>query len=427
MSNFIEIIKNQKYELERLFKIPGIIDRKQREFIDVNSPLAQIAVGVRRSGKSVLCRLALKEAQVNFGYVDFDDEALANVTAGELDDVFQAALVVYGEFEHLFLDEIQNVSGWELFVNRLLRRGMHLVVTGSNSKLLWGELATHLTGRFLPTEVLPFTFAEYRRFCGRGLVDTTEDRAEVRRDYEEYFFNGGFPETFMPIDRRAYFKVLYDSILKRDIIQRHRVRKPKLLSDLAFTVMSNCGCEASAQKFARLFGEKGTHTIQDYLRYLEEGYLILTVPQYGCKAYERTRIGKVYAIDLGMAGYFSGFTPGDDRRGRRLENLVYLQLRNCSRKLDYEIFYCRESAFEIDFLCVRLGRVVKLVQVAWELSDEKTRIREMKALFAGAEKFGCDDLLLVTDHENGEEKRGDRTVRIVDAPTWLLEMEQDME
>jgi len=422
MSKFTDIIKNQKYELERLFKLPGIIDRKQREFIDVNSPLAQIAVGVRRSGKSVLCRLALKQAKVNFGYVDFDDEALANVTADELDDVFQAALVVYGPFEHLFLDEVQNVPGWELFVNRLLRRGLHLVVTGSNSKLLWGELATHLTGRFLPTEVMPFTFAEYRRFCGRGSVETTEDRAEARRDYEEYFSNGGFPETFLPIDRRAYFKVLYDSILKRDIIQRHNVRKPKLLSDLAFTVMSNCGCEASALKFARLFGEKGTHTVQDYLHYLEEGYLVLTVPQYGQKAYERTRIGKVYAIDLGMAGYFSGFTPGDDRRGRRLENLVYLQLRSQRREQDYEIYYCRESTFEIDFLCVRRGRIVKLVQVAWELSDEKTRSRELKALFAGGKMFHCGDLLLVTDHETGEEAQDGLTVRIVDAPTWLLEV-----
>ena len=111
----------------------------------------------------------------------------------------------------------------------MLRQGMHLVITGSNSRLLSSELATHLTGRFMSVELMPFTFAEYRRYLRRGEVELAEGRAEARRDFDVYFENGGFPETFTVSDRKTYFKLLYDSILFRDILRRHKVRNPKLL------------------------------------------------------------------------------------------------------------------------------------------------------------------------------------------------------
>lgn len=425
MLDYVEILKVQKKELARLMADPTLIERREVAKIDLDSTMAQIVIGVRRCGKSVLCRTALAKGGVKFGYIDFDDENLAHLKASDLNDVLEAAYVVYGPFEHLFLDEVQDVPSWQLFVNRLLRQGMHLVITGSNSRLLSSELATHLTGRFMSVEMTPFTFAEYRRYLGRGEVELAEGRAEARRDFDVYFENGGFPETFTVTDTKTYFKLLYDSILFRDILRRHKVRNPKLLMDVAYVMMSNFAGEVSALKLARQFGVKGVHTVQNYIRYLEEGYMIETISLYGRKAWERTRIGKSYAVDVGFANYFTGVLAGDEKFGRCLENIVFLQLRNRRSDLDFDIYFWKDANCEIDFLCERRGRVMKLIQVAYDIAVEKTRRRELSALFAAGKKFKCDDLVLVTDHENEVVKEGLQTVRIVDAVTWLLEMDKE--
>jgi len=421
MRDYVKILRRQKANLEYLLSQTGIIDRAQRGRIDVNSTLAQIVVGVRRCGKSVLCRMALKESGVSYGYIDFDDEPLRNVSADELNDVLEAAYVVYGPFEHLFLDEVQDVEAWQLFVNRLLRQGVHLIITGSNSHLLSSELATHLTGRHIPIELTPFTFEEHRRFLGRGEIVVTEDYAEARRDFLQYAQEGGFPEIYRQSDVKAYHKALYDSILVRDIMQRHEIRQTALFSNVAYTVMSNFACELSAAKLANQLRVKSVNLMQNFIRYMEEAYLIETIKLYGRKAWERTRLGKGYAIDMGLANYFTGFSPGDNRRGRTLENIVFLQLRNKRYELDYEIYYYKDRRHEIDFLCDRRGRIMKLVQVAYEISDEKTRERELSALFDMGREFKCDDLLLVTDHDNEVVERDGHKVRIVDIVTWLLE------
>lgn len=421
MRDYIKILQRQKANLEHLLTQTGIIDRAQCDRIDVNSAQAQIVVGVRRCGKSVLCRMALRRSGVPFGYIDFDDEPLRNVSADELDDVLKAAYVVYGPFRHLFMDEVQNVEAWQLFVNRLLREGMHLLITGSNSHLLSSELATHLTGRHIPIELTPFTFEEYRRFWGRSRPVLTEEDAEARRDYLQYAQQGGFPETFGHPDVNAYYKALYDSILVRDIMQRHEVRQTSLFTNVAYTVMSNFACEMSATKLANQLQAKSVNMVQNFIGYMEEAYLVETVKLYGRKAWERTRLGKGYAVDMGLANLFTGYTAGDNRRGRTLENIVFLQLRNKRRELDFKIYYHKDRRHEIDFLCERRGRVVKLVQVAYEIADPKTRERELLALFDMGREFKCDDLLLVTDHDNEIVERDGLKVRIVDIVTWLLE------
>ena len=419
--DYVRILEEQKEELERLMADPRLVDRVQTERVDVNSPVAQIVIGVRRCGKSVVCRMALAKSGVKFGYIDFDDDALQGVLATDLNDVLKAAYIVYGPFEHLFLDEVQNVEGWQLFANRLLRGGMHLVITGSNSRLLSSEFATHMTGRDILIELSPFTFEEYRRYLGRGDVKTTSDEAEARRDYEVFAARGGLPETFVQPDTRAYFKTLFDTIIFRDDVQRRKVRFSAKFASLAITVMSNFACELSANRLARQLGISSPNTVLNYVGYLEEAYLIETVKLYGRKAWERTRLGKGYAIDMGLANQFKGFGPDENRRGRALENIVFLQLRNKRFELDYEIFFYKDRRREIDFVCVRGGRVVKLVQVSYEMSSEKTRERELSALFDMGRAFKCSDLLVVTDHDSEMVERDGLKVRVVDVVTWLLE------
>ena len=157
-----KILFNQRAEIEAL-NISKLCTRVEEQQIDLDSKLAQIVIGVRRSGKSTLCQKVLLQSKVQYAYVNFDDENLVDIKKSDLDTLLENLYRVYGEFTHLFLDEIQNIEGWHLFVNRLLRLGIRLIITGSNANLLSGELATHLTGRYNQIELYPFSFLAYNK------------------------------------------------------------------------------------------------------------------------------------------------------------------------------------------------------------------------------------------------------------------------
>ena len=189
-----QILQDQKAEIIR-FNPTILCTRTEEKLFDLQSDLAQVVIGVRRSGKSTLCLKVLKESGMSFGYVNFDDEQLAGLKVSQLNDVLDALYKVYGDITHVLFDEIQNVDHWPLFVNRLLRQGLHVVMTGSNANLLSGELATHLTGRYNQIELFPFSFLEY---CAMRKIDiqTETTRAHALRyaALEEYLQQGGFPE-----------------------------------------------------------------------------------------------------------------------------------------------------------------------------------------------------------------------------------------
>ena len=413
-NDYIKIIEDQRKALLELMK-DAVVPRRPMERIDLLSPCAQVVVGMRRCGKSVLCRMALQaHPEVKYGYINFDDEKLVDITPDDLNDLLEAAYVVYGE-------DIQDVPAWELFVNRLLRNKVHLLITGSNSKLLSSELATHLTGRHIPIELFSFSFFEYRMFLKRGEARTTQDRALLRRDYERYFDCGGLPETFHMPDVRGYIHTLYDAILYRDILRRYKIRNIKAFTDVARLLMESFAQEVSYRNIANRMGVTNIRTSQNYISYMEGAYLVQTVNRYSTHPHERLQIGKVYATDPGYITHFTGISEGDEARGRRLENLVFIQLRALREWLGYEIYYYRDQQHEVDFVLRRSGLPRRLIQVSYAIDNEKTRARELSALFEVGRKLKCDELILVTDHENGMETQNGQTVRIVDITTWLLE------
>ena len=420
MADYVKIIENQKEDLDELLKADVLV-RERMSNIDLNSPCAQVVIGMRRSGKSILCLTAFKSAGIPFGFVNFDDENLDGIEASDLDEILKAVYVVYGPVKHLFLDEIQNAPKWPLFVNRLLRKGLHIVISGSNARLLSSDLATHLTGRFVSTELFPFSFSEYRAFLKRGDPKTTVAMAEVRRDYVRYSMYGGMPETFRMLDSRRYLRDICDAILYRDILKRHNLRNPRILGDVARILMESYALEVSYANVANWLGIKSVHTVQTYANHLEAAYLIQTVNRFSFKTAERLKLGKVYTVDPGFISTATGVHKGADDLGRRLENIVFLQLRSLREKLDYEIYYYRDQSHEVDFVLRQYGKVKRLVQVSFDIAAKKTRDREMSALFEVGRKLNCKDLLLVTDHENGEEAHNGTKLRIVDVTTWLLE------
>ena len=385
---------------------------KGHQWADVESRLAQAIVGMRRSGKSVVCRKAMGDSGVAYGYVDFDDKALAKITADELDDVLRAVYDVYGEVDHFLFDEIQNVDGWHLFVNRLLRIGKHVVITGSNARLLTGDLATHLTGRHIPISVFPFSYAEYCSWIG----------SETEEGWKRYFFDGGLPETFALTDQRGYVSALYNSILSRDILGRRKVRNAQRFIDAVYVLMQQFAREISYDNLAQKAGISSAHTMQTYMGYLVESYLVSLVRRYSTKPAERIRNEKLYVSDSSFISYFTGVLGSDEELGWRLENIVYLELLRRRADDDAEIYYYKDQVNDIDFCIVRHGKITQLIQVAYTIEGQKTRKREIAPLFSVAKKTGCVNLLLVTDHDRETISQGNLTVEVVPAREWLRAM-----
>ena len=252
-----------------------LCQRVEEKQIDFNSKLAQVVIGVRRSGKSTLCRKVLWESGVNAAYINFDDERLENVKTSDLNTILEALYVIYGNFQYLLLDEVQNVDGWPLFVNRLLRQNMHLIVTGSNAKLLSNELTTHLTGRHHKISLYPFSFTEYvqaKHIDTKSL--TTRGKAELLRTLNDYLLEGGFPELLSESNKQDYIMGLLDAIIKRDITKRFNVRYPEVLMRLATYLIDNFAQEYNATSIAELLGVSD-HTIETYCKYLQEAFLLL--------------------------------------------------------------------------------------------------------------------------------------------------------
>lgn len=165
----LQVLAEQKEYVEN-YQPSKWVDRNEERLFEFDSTLAQVIIGVRRSGKSTLCHKVLLEHQVKYGYANFDDDRLAKLRVEDLNTVLSCIYQIYGtDIKYIFLDEVQDVEGWHLFVNRLLRTNLHVVVTGSNAKLLSGELATHLTGRYNEIHLFPFSFREY---CNYHQLDT---------------------------------------------------------------------------------------------------------------------------------------------------------------------------------------------------------------------------------------------------------------
>ena len=294
------ILSDQKAELEARQQ-ETLCHRPEESLVEINSPQAQVVIGVRRSGKSTMCYHALTQRGVHFAYVDFDDERLSGMKADQLNDVLEVLYKIYGDFQYLFLDEIQDVEGWHLFVNRLLRQKMHVIITGSNAKLLSGELATHLTGRNKEIALYPFSFQE---FCEMKGVDTksvaTKATAFRRAAFDEYMQQGGFPELLIIEDKRHYINTLVDNILKRDIEQRYKIVYKAAFEQMAHHLLNISPSIAATQELTDLFHFKSLHTTKNYIDYLKQAYLLIGVSKYATKSKLRIVQEKLYAVDVAM-------------------------------------------------------------------------------------------------------------------------------
>ena len=415
------ILTDQQEELEaRADEV--LCHRQEERFIDFNSTQAQVVIGVRRSGKSTLCYQALKSLGVKFAYADFDDERLIDLKANQLNDVLEILYKKYGDFHYLFIDEIQNVDGWHLFVNRLLRKKMHVIITGSNAKLLSGELATHLSGRNKEIPLYPFSFME---FCIMKEVDTnrhtTKAEAFRRAAFDEYLKQGGFPELLAIDDNKSYVSYLVENILVRDIEQRYKIAYKAAFKQLSYHLLNVSPTIVVSTDLANMFHFKSEHTAKNYVNYLKQAYILIGIPKYSQKSKQRTVQEKVYAVDVAMMDQRENAFAGENL-GHRLETIVAIHLIRKCKTEGLDVYYLNDRSGECDFIVCKGNKIIQAIQVSYDISTEKTRKREINGLLLAARQTKCENLLLLTDHESEDIEKNGCRIKVQPVYEWCIEL-----
>ena len=369
----------------------------------VGNKLVKVLVGQRRSGKSYLLRQIANQLitngvdpknifYINKEFTDFD--FIGNYKdLGTLLNLYKDKLQPSGKV-YLFIDEIQNVEGWEHFVNSHSQDyvdSYEIFISGSNSKMLSGELATLLSGRYVNFEILPFSFNEYV-----GITNTTISK----QSYIDYMESGALPELFVLPNaetKRNYISAIKDTVLLRDIIQRHNIKDPKLLEDIFVYLVNNAANMVSITNIVNFFKSnkrKTTYdTLSNYIGFIEDTFLVHKVERYDIRGKDTISGNcKYYINDLSFKNYlYPGFGYGI---GYKLENLVYLELRRAG----YEVYVGAMRDKEVDFVAKKGDRVIYL-QSTYLMADEQTAKREyapLEAIQDNYEKFvvSLDDISL---------------------------------
>ena len=372
------------------------------------NPLIKLITGPRRVGKSVFALLMLRNR--NFSYLNFDDNLLLENWDEDL--VLQTLEAVYPDYEYLLLDEIQNLPSWDLWVNKLYRRGINMVITGSNAKMLSSEMATVLTGRYLQIEMFPFSLKETMFWKNNGSYDRTGSIQETTIK-DDYLHNGGYPETIPNRSiTKSYLSTLFDSILFKDIAKRHNIRNTSDLYSIATYLLSNFSNPISANNLALELGLSSVMTTKKFCDYLSEPYLFFYLPRFNNKMKLMKKApSKVYVVDNGFVQSVA-FNISENL-GRLLENQIFIELLRRGFIPGLTLFYFRtRNDKEIDFVTRKGHKIEQLIQICYEMSSEKTRKREFDALVEASDELKCDNLCVITNSQSGEVEWKNKKIRI---------------
>ncbi|CAI1493002.1 Putative ATPase (AAA+ superfamily) [Thermococcus nautili] len=384
-------------------------------------------IGPRRAGKTfyILQKFSkLRNEGKAAVFFPLDDD---RIYPPRLDDLSTLVKVFYelfpdAEEKYLFLDEVQEVENWELFVKRALERyGFRVYLTGSSSKLLSREIASALRGRTLTFEMFPFSFREFLRAKGftPSRYLSTRDEARIKAFLREYLEFGGFPEVVLlddPFLKRKTLSEYIDVMLYRDVVERHNVKNLKAIRLFLKLLMASFAKEFSVNKTARYMKGMGVevsrNTLYSYFEYFEEAYLVFPLRKFSHNLREIEKsLPKVYIIDSGLINAYSPRSGGSI--GRLMENAVFLELRRQERELYY---FKDERGREVDFVVVEDGIVSGLIQVSYSIDEPETFEREVSALMRASEKLNCDNLTIINWERDDTIEVEGKKIRLV--PLW---------
>lgn len=367
--------------------------------------------GVRRSGKSTLMR-QLAEKYDKFYYLNFDDERLVDFSLEDFDRLMISFKKLYSS-RVIFLDEIQNVNQWELFVRRIFEEGYKIFLTGSNAKLLSSELATRLTGRYLKIELYPFSFTEFLRAKKIDLKEkNSEQLAKILKYFDKFLVSGGFPEFVISGEKEILHRI-YDDILYKDLLVRFKIKEVKSFKQLAHYLFSNIAKEISYGTLKNTLNFKSLTTVKNYIDYLEESYLLFELYKYDFslkKQYVKEK--KIYSIDNGLQKAV-GFSFSENR-GQALENCIFIELKRRQK----EVYFYKDKK-ECDFVIVMGNKVKTLIQVTEQLNQQNEK-REIEGILEPMKKFNLKKGIILTKDQESKRKINGRIIKIMPVWKWLL-------
>ena len=369
-----EIIESQR---KWILEIDKGVYREKINDIKLFDSFAFVITGIRRCGKSTMLSQILSKNN-NFCYLNLEDPRFEDFELGDFNRADEVFKELYGNDGIYFFDEIQNIDKWEIFIRFLTDRKKTIVLTGSNASLLSKELGTKLTGRNIQLELYPFSYKEFLRL---------KKLKPNNKSFEEYLTNGGFPEFIKKNDKTILQELLKDVVM-RDIANRYNIKNVSILKKVAIYLVSHAGKEFSYNSLKKMFEIKSVQSIIDYVSYLEDSYLVFTIPKFSY-SYKKQQVNpkKIYSIDNGLSNSNS-ITFSKDK-GKMLENSVFLELK---RKYK-EIFYYQDNK-ECDFLAKEKS-ILEAIQVCYELNEENEK-REIGGLLEALKEFKLDRGLILT-------------------------------
>lgn len=410
-----QILRENQLEVERYVVEP-------RELKFDNYP-CHVLVGVRRAGKSYMLYHSIQQLLAEghkwdeILYMNFEDERLENFGTEDFNRLLECHQEMYGKRPMLFLDEIQNIDYWHKFARRMADNKYTIFITGSNAKMLSGEVNTTLGGRYLIAEVYPYSFHEFLTVhqVPTGEIDllSTEGRAKVVRFFDEYLHYGGLPAAALLPAKRNYLSSVYQKIYMGDIIARNKITNVAgiriLVRKMAESVCRPISYNRINNLLSSVGGKLSLATTIKYVDYCEEAWLLLRLKNYASSLVDKESNCKYYFIDTGILGLFL-----IDKDTMLLENLVALQLfRIYGHDMDNERVFFYLDSYEIDFY---IPEDELAIQVAYSLHDEDTRKRETEALQKLPNRLPCSRRLLLTYDE--EKMITDNLGVIEIMPTW---------
>lgn len=399
---------------------------------------ATVCIGVRRSGKSTFMFQLMKKLQdsgvsrQNILYLNFFDDRLHSLQYDNLGVILEAYFLLYPEKKnaekiYCFFDEIQVVSGWEPFIDRLMRmEKCEVYITGSSAQMLSREIATQMRGRALSWEMFPFSFREfldYKEVESDGPL-STKKRLTIQKAFEEYWETGGFPEV-AGLNRMLRIKThqeYWGAMLFRDLVERHDISHPRAVTDLAHWLVDNTGSLYSINNltgYLKSLGHKAPKpAVSDYLQWFEDAYVLFTVRIFDASlSRANANPKKIYCVDHALVTSISSGILVNS--GHLLENLVFTTLRRVTPNIFY---YKTRTGREVDFIVGRQGTSRMLVQVCESMADQQTRKRETTALAEAMTELKLSQGIIVTRNEEEQIQVDSGKIDVV--PTWrfLLNM-----
>jgi predicted AAA+ superfamily ATPase len=389
--------------------------------------------GPRRAGKTAFLFQLMKKLLgggtdiTDIIYVNFEDERILPLRAEELHLIVDAYFELYGDKgnPYVFLDEVQNIEGWDKFVRRLNDQKFRILITGSNSKMLGREIATALRGRTLTYEIFPFSFAEYLQAKGVQFDKYSiygKRRHKIRQLFDNYLFSGGYPEIALVDENTIRTKIMQDyfnTIFYRDLVDRYKIKNSQLLRQWLNTLLVNVSSMISLSKVEKDFKSRGMKlsraTLSTFAGYVEDIYFGFFIAMHS-ESVRKQQVNpkKFYLIDPGLHNFLT--LKFSENRGRLLENLVFLELR---RKGHQVFYYKSKTGTEVDFCIYKKGEIA-LIQVCHDLSHIETVNREKRALVAAMKEIGMKYGLILTMDEKRQEESTGYFLEIIPVWEWLL-------